>query len=85
MTILLVVSVSLLGFAFTDTTENEYGLPTREFDSFLQASEEAAISRLYGGIHYMMAIENGVSQGEKVGNWVVKNVQTRKNKSLATN
>ena len=73
------------GFAFTDTTENEYGLPTREFDSFLQASEEAAISRLYGGIHYMMAIENGVSQGEKVGNCVVKNVQTRKNKSLATN
>jgi len=73
------------GFAFTDTTENEYGLPTREFDSFLQASEEAAISRLYGGIHYMMAIENGVIQGEKVGNWVVKNIQTRKNKSLATN
>lgn len=73
------------GFAFTDTTENEYGLPTREFKSFLEASEEAAISRLYGGIHYMMAIENGVKQGENVGNWVVKNVKTRKNKTLATN
>ena len=73
------------GFAFTDTTENEYGLPTREFESFLQASEEAAISRLYGGIHYMMAIEHGVDQGEKVGEWVVSNVQTRKNKSLANN
>lgn len=72
-------------FAFTDTTENEYGLPTREFDSFLKASEEAAISRLYGGIHYMMAIKNGVEQGEKVGDWVVSNVQTRKNQAIATN
>ncbi len=63
-------------FVFSDTTENEYGLPTRHFTSFLQASEEAAISRLYGGIHYMMAIEHGVSQGEKVGNWVVRNIRT---------
>jgi hypothetical protein len=63
-------------FAFSDTTENEFGLPTRDFDSFLQASEEAAISRLYGGIHYMMAIKNGVDQGENVGNWVVSNLQT---------
>lgn len=73
------------GFAFSDTTENEYGLPTREFESFMQASEEAAISRLYGGIHYMMAIKHGVDQGEKVGEWVVSNVQTRKNNSLANN
>lgn len=38
---------------------------------------EAAISRLYGGIHYMMAIENGVSQGEETGNHVVNRIQTR--------
>ncbi|RED93618.1 vanadium-dependent haloperoxidase [Marinoscillum furvescens] len=71
-------------FAFNDTTEMEYGLPERSFNSFLEASEEAAISRLYGGIHYMMAIENGVSQGEKVGEHVVANIRTRKNESLAT-
>lgn len=65
-------------FAFADTTEMEYGLPTRSFDSFLAASEEAAISRLYGGIHYMMAIENGVAQGEDVGNYVVSNTRTLK-------
>ncbi|MFT6867339.1 MAG: hypothetical protein ACJA08_002181 [Cyclobacteriaceae bacterium] len=64
-------------FFFVDTTENEFGLPTREFKSFLAASEEAAISRLYGGIHYMMAIENGVSQGEQVGDWVVAHLKTR--------
>ncbi|MEO9477377.1 MAG: vanadium-dependent haloperoxidase [Cyclobacteriaceae bacterium] len=72
-------------FAFTDTTENEYGLPTRKFNSFLEASEEAAISRLYGGIHYMMAIKNGVDQGEKVGDWVVAHLETSKDSSIASN
>lgn len=66
-------------FEFDDTTEVEYGLPVRSFDSFIEASEEAAISRLYGGIHYMMAIEQGVEQGNKVGNFIVKNLDTRLN------
>ncbi len=65
-------------FAFIDSTELEYGLPPREFDSFLDASSEAAISRLYGGIHYMPAINNGVAQGREVGEYVVKNLKTRK-------
>ncbi len=65
-------------FAFNDTTELEYGLTERQFDSFLHASEEAAISRLYGGIHYMMAIDNGVTQGEEVGKHIVANLKTRK-------
>ena len=65
-------------FAFTDTSELEYGLPARNFESFIHASEEAAISRLYGGIHYMMAIDEGVSQGQKVGEFIVKNMQTLK-------
>ena len=64
-------------FAFNDTTEIAYGLSARDFKSFYHASEEAAISRLYGGIHYMMAIENGVTQGEDVGNYIVNNIQTR--------
>jgi len=63
-------------FSFDDTTEVEYGLPVRSFDSFIEASEEAAISRLYGGIHYMMAIEQGVAQGKGVGNFVSKNLRT---------
>ncbi|MFP2995742.1 vanadium-dependent haloperoxidase [Spongiivirga sp. MCCC 1A20706] len=65
-------------FEFLDTTELEYGLPARSFKSFIQASEEAAISRLYGGIHYMMAIEEGVNQGQKVGEFIVDNLQTKK-------
>ena len=65
-------------FAFDDTTELEYGLPMRSFKSFIHASEEAAISRLYGGIHYMMAIDEGVSQGQKVGDFISNNLQTIK-------
>lgn len=65
-------------FAFDDTTEVEYGLPVRSFKSFIHASEEAAISRLYGGIHYMMAIDEGVKQGEEVGQYIKENLSTLK-------
>ena len=65
-------------FQFTDTTEVMYGLPERSYNSFLHASEEAAISRLYGGIHYMMAITEGVEQGQKVGDYIVNKIQTKR-------
>lgn len=67
------------GFSFTDTTEVAYGLGKREYTSFIHASEEAAISRLYGGIHYMMAIEEGVAQGQAVGEYIVNRLQTKVN------
>jgi hypothetical protein len=54
-------------FAFQDSTERPYGLPDRSYPSFTAASDEAAISRLYGGIHYMPAIEIGVVQGRSLG------------------
>jgi len=65
------------GFSFEDTTEEEYGLPVRNFNSFLEASSEAALSRLYGGIHYRPAIDYGVAQGEKVGELVVEEVKMK--------
>jgi hypothetical protein len=64
-------------FAFDDTTEVAYGLPVRSFTSFNAAAEEAAVSRLYGGIHYRVAAEEGLKQGRKVGAYVVEQVQTR--------
>jgi hypothetical protein len=64
--------------AFLDATEVPYGLPTREFKSFRQAAQEASVSRLYGGIHYRPAIENGQKQGNQIGEWVLKKVQIRK-------
>ncbi|WP_310590004.1 vanadium-dependent haloperoxidase [Dyadobacter chenwenxiniae] len=68
----------LLGdnFAFRDDTEVIFDLPTRDFKSFRQAAEEAAISRLYGGIHYRDAIENGQSQGKAIGNFIVEKLKT---------
>ena len=65
-------------FSFLDTSEEEYGLPARTFPSFIKASEEAAISRLYGGIHYMPAIDNGVTQGRALGRYVVDKIKTTK-------
>lgn len=64
-------------FEFLDTTEEAYGLPARSFQSFYEASDEAAVSRLYGGIHYRPAIDQGVKQGEKVGRRVVERVQMK--------
>jgi hypothetical protein len=65
-------------FNYIDSVEVDYGLPPRSFQSFKQASDQAAISRLYGGIHYRPAIENGIAQGRAVGQWVLQKVKTRK-------
>jgi hypothetical protein len=54
------------GFAFTDETQVEDGLPARSFPSFRAAAEEAALSRLYGGIHFRAAIDRGLDQGRCV-------------------
>ncbi len=64
-------------FAFADSSEVKYGLPVRNFNSFKDAYREAAISRLYGGIHYMPAIENGVDQGEALGSFVVNSIDIK--------
>ena len=67
----------LLGdVAFTDVNAvPEWG--TRHFGSFREAAEEAAISRLYGGIHYPMGIEFGIAQGDAIGDLVVERLRTR--------
>lgn len=62
-------------FAFTDDSEVKYGLTIRKFNSFLEASAEAAVSRLYGGIHYRPAIENGVTQGAALGDHIVNTLK----------
>ena len=64
-------------FAFTDSTEVEYGMTTRSFSSFRQAAGEAAISRLYGGIHYRHANEAGLASGRKIGEYINNKIATR--------
>jgi hypothetical protein len=65
-------------FAFTDSTEVEYGMTARKFTSFQHAATEAAESRIYGGIHYRAACENGKTQGRKLGEFVRNKINTRK-------
>ena len=65
-----------------DSSEVAYGLPIREFDGFTAMAEEAAMSRLYGGIHYMSAITQGSVQGRQVGELIWQKVST-KPKSVA--
>jgi hypothetical protein len=62
-------------FYFEDDTELPFGLPVRNFKSFYNASSEAAISRLYGGIHYRAAIVNGLKQGKDLGHFEAKKLK----------
>ena len=64
-------------FAFTDATHVRDGLAPRSFNSFWAAAEEAAVSRLYGGIHFRAAIDRGLEQGKCVGTFV-NMLKTRK-------
>ncbi|MEO6720050.1 MAG: vanadium-dependent haloperoxidase [Ferruginibacter sp.] len=62
-------------FAYDDNTEVDFGLPVRHFSSFTDACNEAAISRLYGGIHYRAAIEEGQKQGSSLGRWILGKIR----------
>ncbi|MCI0567199.1 MAG: vanadium-dependent haloperoxidase [Acidobacteria bacterium] len=73
------VLTDLLGeFPFTDDTHAARGLPARWFDSFEEAAEEAAVSRLYGGIHYRSAIERGITQGQCIAGRIEDRVHFKK-------
>ena len=56
-------------FAFHDTSEMEYIGMQRSFPSFMQASLEASVSRVYGGIHYLHSVREGVIFGKKIGEY----------------
>jgi len=58
-------------FAFEDTSDLKYIGMKRNFSSFVQAADEASISRVYGGIHYNFSVESGVKEGKKVGEKVI--------------
>lgn len=64
-------------FAFTDDYELPYIGIKRSFPSFIEASNEACISRLYGGIHFKSAIENGRTQGRNLSAHLISTIQVR--------
>jgi len=80
----VLTSIYGANFAFADSVEVPYGLPVRSFKSFEEAANEAAISRLYGGIHYRQAIEEGQKQGRMVGQHLLTRIVTKPGASVAT-
>ena len=58
-------------FAFTDTSNLEFGIANRSFKSFHDAALEASWSRLYGGIHYRSDLEQGNIMGKQIGETIV--------------
>ncbi|MFA9232162.1 MAG: vanadium-dependent haloperoxidase [Microgenomates group bacterium] len=63
-------------YAFDDATHQADGLPVRHFTGFWPAAQEAAQSRLYGGIHFRSAIDLGLEQGRCIGTHI-NNIRTR--------
>jgi hypothetical protein len=61
-------------YQYIDSTELPFGLPARKFNSFLEAADEACLSRLYGGIHFMPAIVHGKEEGRKIGNFIISKI-----------
>lgn len=54
-------------YSFTDHSHDQRGLKPRTYDSFLDFAQEAALSRLYGGIHYRMSNDEGLKNGKRIG------------------
>lgn len=58
-------------YAFIDSAEITYGTGIRKFDNLRSAADEAALSRVYGGIHYMTGCKQGMVLGDSVGKYVL--------------
>lgn len=72
------IMTALIGdnLPFVDSTHLNIGLLPRDFKSFNDAAQEAAYSRMYGGIHFDCDINDGLEQGKCVGNFVLDNIKT---------
>jgi hypothetical protein len=64
-------SISGTNVSFTDPGDPTLNLTPRSYTSFDQAAQEAGMSRIYGGIHYMFDNTAGLALGTQVGNYVI--------------
>ena len=73
------VLTSIFGdnFGFEDTSDLKYIGMKRTFQSFMQAADEASISRVYGGIHYRTGVDAGAVQGREVGQNIIEKLMIR--------
>jgi len=65
-------------FAFHDTSDYRYIGLQRDFKSFIQASDETAMSRFYGGIHFLNSSLMGAKQGKQVGEFIWQRLKLTK-------
>jgi hypothetical protein len=65
--------------SFTDTMHTDHGLvppqEPRTFGSFEEAAAEAAVSRLYGGIHFSFDNDHGLASGQCIGQAILDRVR----------
>jgi len=65
-------------FAYTDTTELEFGIASRSFKSFRAAAIENNWARFYGGIHFHYSCLTSNVCGKEVGDLVVTRLRMKK-------
>jgi hypothetical protein len=65
-------------FAYTDSSELEFGIKSRSFASFRQAAIENNWARFYGGIHFHNSCLTSNEYGKKVGDLVVEKLKFKK-------
>lgn len=66
---------------FTDSTQMDIGAPPRSYRNFTPARDEVAVSRVYGGLHFVPAVVNGLTQGQCIGQRVLGRLKTRPSNS----
>ncbi|WP_438945713.1 vanadium-dependent haloperoxidase [Sediminibacterium sp.] len=65
-------------FAYTDSTELEFGIANRSFKSFRHAAEENNWARFYGGLHFHNSCIISTDIGQKVGQHVATKLKMKK-------
>jgi hypothetical protein len=65
-------------FAYTDTSELEFGIANRSFTSFRQAAQENNMARFYGGIHFHPSCIVSHEYGGKVASYILGKLKLEK-------
>jgi len=65
-------------FAYTDSTELEFGIKNRSFKSFRDAALENNSARFYGGIHFHPSCIVSTEEGKKIGDYISTKLKMKK-------
>jgi hypothetical protein len=65
-------------FSYTDSSELEFGIANRSYQSFRQASLENEYARFYGGIHYFPSNTVAHECGKNIGDYIVGKLKMEK-------